>query len=173
MQPCRSCFSVRQLILYIFSLLMTFIALSAQAGQYTVGDKIEPISLKDQHAKSHIVDASAEVILFSRDMKGSDLLKQGLTDVGPEYLIGKKAVYIADISRMPKLIAKMIAIPAMRERPYSMLLDRDGKTTAHFPCMEDQATLIFLDQLTVRRIVNVTNALAVKQELEGTTDVKN
>ena len=80
---------------------------------------------------------------------------------------GRRAVYVADISGMPGLIAKTFAIPAMRDRPYFMLLDRDGETTARLPDIEGQATLVFLDRLAVRRIVNVTEAPAVQRELES------
>jgi hypothetical protein len=140
---------------------------AAFAQHYAVGDAIEPFTLEDQHGEKRTVDASAKVILFSRDMEGGDLLKQGLAGVEPDYLNGQKAVYVADISRMPGLIATMFAIPAMRDRPYSMLLDRNGKTTARLPDAEGQATLIFLDRLTVQRIVHVTEAPAVRRELEG------
>ena len=68
---------------------------------------------------------------------------------------------------MPSLVATMFAIPAMRDRPYAMLLDRDGKTTTRLPALEGQAALIFLDRLTVQRIVNVTDAAAVRRELDG------
>ena len=68
---------------------------------------------------------------------------------------------------MPGLIARMFAIPAMRDRPYSMLLDRDGKTTARLPSAQAQATLVFLDGLTVQRIINVAEAPAVRRELES------
>jgi hypothetical protein len=140
---------------------------AAFAQPYAVGDSIAPFTLEDQHGKSRTVDASAKVILFSRDMEGGDLLKQGLGEVDREYLNSRGAVYVADISRMPGLIAAMFAIPAMRDRPYSMLLDRDGKTTARLPDTKGQATLVFLDRLTVQRIVHVSEAPAVRRELEA------
>ena len=143
------------------------LANAAFAEPYVVGDRIDPFTLEDQHGKSHTVDASAKVILFSRDMDGGDVLKEGLADVDPEYLTGRSAVYVADIAAMPRLVARMFAIPAMRERPYAMLLDRDGKGTARLPAVEGQATLLFLDQLVALRIVHVAEAPAVRRELES------
>jgi hypothetical protein len=158
------------LLVWALALSAMLMADAAFAEHYTVGDEIEVFTLEDQHGESRTVDASVRVILFSRDMDGGDFLKEGLADVAPEYLNGKKAVYVADISGMPGLIATMFAIPAMRDRPYSMLLDRDGETTARLPDVEGQATLIFLDRLTVQRIVHVTEAPAVQRELEGAPD---
>ena len=49
----------------------------------------------------------------------------------------------------------------------SMLLDRDGETTIRLPDAEGQATLLFLDGLSVQRIVHVAEAPAVRRELES------
>jgi len=160
------------LILSAFALASLGAADTAFAEHYTVGDQIAPFTLEDQHGDSHTVDASVKVLLFSRDMDGGEFLKQGLADVSPEYLPSMGAVYVADISGMPGLIARMFAIPAMRDRPYSMLLDRDGDTTARLPDIEGQATLVFLEDLNVARIVHVTEAPAVQKELDGASAAK-
>ena len=165
MQDRRSRSSSRRLLVWALALPAMLMADGALAEHYVVGDAIEPFTLADQHGEDRTVDASVKVILFSRDMDGGDFLKRGLADVAPGYLDGKKAVYVADISGMPGLIARMFAIPAMRDRPYSMLLDRDGETTKRLPDVEGQATLIFLERLSVQRIV--TEASAVQRELEG------
>jgi len=158
--------STWQSIPWVLALLAPLVANASFAQPYAVGDTIEPLTLEDQHGDRRSVDESVRVILFSRDMDGGDILKQGLADVEPGYLDGQHAVYVADISGMPGLIAKMFAIPAMRKRPYAMLLDRDGETTARLPDTEGQATLIFLDRLTIERIAHVMEASAVRRELE-------
>lgn len=154
-----------------FGLAMALVASTASAEHYSaehyyaVGDTIEALILEDQHGERHPVDASVNVVLFSRDMKGGEVLKEGLADVAPGYLAAMKAVYVADISEMPGMVARMFAIPAMRDRPYSILLDRDGDTTARLPDVDGQATLIFLDRLTVQRIVSVSEPAALKRQL--------
>jgi hypothetical protein len=159
--------SFRRFLVPVLVFGALLLAGAALAEPYAVGDKIEPITLEDQHGKTHTVDESVKVLLFSRDMEGGDFLKQGLADVQPDYLTGKNAVYVANISAMPRLVARMFAIPAMRDRPYAMLLDRDGKATERLPGAEKQATLVFLDQLVVQRIVHVAEAPAVRKELES------
>lgn len=163
---CRtSLITNRFLSVCLFGFSIGLMADFASAEHYAVGDRIEPFTLEDQHGENNTADESVKVILFSRDMEGGDLLKDGLADVAPGYLSEKKAIYVADISAMPGLIAKMFAIPAMRDRPYSILLDRDGTTTAGLPAEEGKASLVFLDRLTVQRIVYVTEAPAVQREL--------
>ena len=147
-------------------IVLMLVAQPAFADPWVVGDILEPFTLEDQHGEERTVDASVEVILFSRDMKGGDFLKKGLEDVEPGYLESRNAVYVSDISAMPRLIARMFAIPSMRKRPYPMLLDRDGTATVRLPDEKDRATLIFLRELRVERIVHVTEASAVRAELE-------
>lgn len=159
--------SCRRLLVPALALSALLVVDAASAQPYAVGDAVEAFTLEDQRGERRSVDASVKVILFSRDMDGGDLLKQGLADVEPGYLEARNAVYVADISRMPGLVATLFAIPAMRGRPYPMLLDRDGKATARLPSAEAQATLVFVDQLTVERIVHVAEASAVRRELEG------
>ncbi|PLY04708.1 MAG: hypothetical protein C0622_02405 [Desulfuromonas sp.] len=148
-------------------LLVTIIANTALAGEYTVGDVIEPIRLDDQHGMSRTVDVADKIILFSRDKKGADLLKHGLQDVSLDCLREKDVVYVADISGMPRLIAWLLAIPRMRDLPYPILLDRDGTQTARLPDVEGQATFIFIDRFSITRIVHVADVPAVKRELDS------
>jgi hypothetical protein len=63
---------------------------------------------------------------------------------------------------MPKLVARLFAVPSMRRRPYPMLLDRTGEATARLPDVEEQATLLFLDELRIERIEHVDSADGVR-----------
>jgi len=137
-------------------------ALRVGAEPFSVGDRIEPFSLEDQHGVRHSVDESTAVILFSRDMDGGKLLKEAFAEDESDPLEGLGAAYVADISGMPKLVAKLFALPSMRRRPYSMLLDRDGTTTARLPDVEGRATLLFLDRLEIERIEHVGSVEAIR-----------
>jgi hypothetical protein len=122
-----------------------------------------PFSLDDQHGKTHAVDATTQLILYSRDMDGGDVVKQVLEPLGDDYLERSRAVYIADISRMPGLISKTIAIPRMRGRSYATLLDREGSTQSVIPSQPGKATVLRLEAL---RVVDV-RYLGSVDELRG------
>ncbi len=132
---------------------------------YAVGDTIEAFALEDQHGDSGGVDASTRVILFSRDMPGGDLLKEALEDVEAGALEARGAVYVSDISGMPALVSRLMAVPAMRRRPYDLLLDRDGDVTARLPDAIRQATLIHLDALRIERIEHASDAATIRASL--------
>jgi len=154
-------------------LALLLLALSAGAegaDPYAVGDEMEPFTLEDQHGEPHTVAANVALILFGRDMDGGDILKQALADAPEGLLAERKAAYVADISRMPKLVARMFALPAMRRRPYAVLLDRDGATTARLPSEEGKATLIFRDAAKITRLLHLDDPAAVRSAVEGGAD---
>jgi hypothetical protein len=146
-------------------LLALLAALPAQAEPWAVGERIEPFSLEDQHGTTRRVDATTRVVLFSRDMEGGDVLKRALEPAPEGFLEARGAAYVADVSRMPGLVTRLFALPSMRRRGYPMLLDRDGETTARLPDAEGKATLIFLDDLRIERVLHEARPEALRQAL--------
>ena len=83
------------------------------------------------------------------------MLKAALADVEEGALEQVNALYIADISGMPALVSRLFAVPAMRRRPYAMLLDRDGSKTQRLPDAPEKATVIFLEQAKITRVLHL------------------
>jgi hypothetical protein len=152
------------------ALALFFAAASgAAAPPLGAGDVLAPFSLEDQHGVVHPVDAGVRVILISRDMDGGGLLKQALDQAGADaaWLAERNAVYVADISRMPALVARLFAIPRLRGRGYPVLLDRDGSVTARLPTAEKRASVIQLDALRIARVTHADSAAAVRAALDA------
>jgi len=131
---------------------------------YAVGSEIAPIVLLDQFGVEQQIDEEVRLVLFARDMTGGGVIKDVLA-ARPEALVVNDAVYVADISGMPQLIARMSAIPKMRERPYPTLLDRDGVATAAFPAQEGRATVMRLEALRVTQVDFVASTAALREAL--------
>jgi len=153
-------------------LLALLLANGAAAAPYAVGDTMEPLSLEDQHDDKRSLDGSVQVVLFSRDMDGGDLLEDALANTPKGFLDEKHALYVADIHGMPSFVARMFAIPSMRKRPYSMLLDREGEVTARFPSEEGKATLLFLDDLDIQRVFYAASPNQIREALGLPQQVK-
>ena len=158
----RSHSATAALGLALAGLLLAAPAAAEPAGP---GDALTPFTLEDQHGEERSVDEATKMVLFSRDMDGGALLKDALADVEPGALASLGAAYVADISGMPALVARMFAVPAMRKRPYPMLLDREGQVTAQLPDVEGQATLIFLEGLVVSRVAHLGSAAELRETL--------
>lgn len=148
--------------------LMLGLVLSAPlafAEPYAVGSSIEPFELPDQHGETRRVDASRRVLLFTRDMQAGDVLKQALATDGKGLLDAARAAYVADVNAMPALVLRMFALRKMRQRPYPMLLDRDGKQTARLPAQPGKITLLVLDSLRIAELRYLASADEVRAAL--------
>ena len=154
---------MRALIFAICTLFAGF----AQASFYAEGELISSFQLQDQFENEVVVSSGTEVLLFSRNMKGGDIIKEALELLKDGNEQGQdNLVYVADISGMPSLIARFVAIPQMKDLPFSMGLDREGDVTKMLPGEEDKATLIRLDKLKIIDVVIIESSEALLKELK-------
>jgi hypothetical protein len=124
------------------------------------GTRISAFSIQDQHGQTHRIDDHVKAILFARDMDASRHIDEVLRARSATLEDGRVA-WISDISRMPRLISRFVAIPSMRGRPYRMLLDHDGALTRDFPGEAGKVTLLRLDDLRIDRIEKLDSAEAL------------
>jgi len=123
-------------------------------------------TLLDQYDKSYTQNDDLKVLLVARDMAGGKLVKAALEGRPQGYLEQRHAVFVADISRMPSLISKIFAVPAMRDYNYRVLLDREPRVASHFQVPEDSVLWISLQQGRVLASQAYTSAPALREALE-------
>jgi hypothetical protein len=140
---------------------------AAHAQEPDAPRTVAAFALEDQHGELRRIDESARGILLSRDMTGGDFVKTALAEDGLHRLETAGVRYVADVSRMPSLIRKTFAEPAMRKRPYPILLDRDGAATKDLPRADERAVLVVLDRLAVVRVDELDSAGAVRAALDA------
>ncbi|GIU27539.1 hypothetical protein L2719_13005 [Shewanella schlegeliana] len=138
---------MRALIFVLSSLFAT----SVWASTYQVGDQITDIKLQDQHEAQYQVDSSTTRVLFSSSMDGGTVIQETL-EADPELVKDTSLIYVADISGMPSLIARFVALPQFKKFPYRVALDNEGEQTKPLPAQKDQATLIELDNNQITKI---------------------
>jgi hypothetical protein len=117
-------------------LLLGFLPLWAQALE--VGERLAPWTLLDQFDQAFTLDNQTQTLLVARSMEAAKLVEAALQGQPKGYLEGRHAVFLADIQRMPRLIAKMFAVPAMRDYSYRVMLDREGRVATRYPGAEDK-----------------------------------
>jgi len=141
--------------------LLTSAVFTTHSADLTVksGDQLDPIALEDQHGNDITINDQTRLVLFTSDMDGGKVVRKVLDDRkdAAELLAGGNAKYVSDISKMPSLVRRMMALPAMRKRPYPIMLDSEGPTTANLPRQKDAVTLISLDALKVTSVEYTTN----------------
>ncbi|RXJ85005.1 hypothetical protein [Arcobacter cloacae] len=143
-------------------LFTALLSLSAIASSLTVDSQVPAIKIKDQFEKEHTIDANVKTILFASDKGTSDILKEYLLSKDADILTKNNAVYVADISGMPSLISKFVALPKMKKYPFSVLL-LDDTNKDNFSKEEGKIIVYTLDNSKVTNIAKIST----KEELEA------
>lgn len=147
---------------FLFTVLLS---LSAIANSLTVGSDIPTLTVKDQFEKDHTVDANVKTILFSASKTGGTTIKDFLLTKDKDYLTTNNAVYIADITAMPSLVTKFIAMPKMKDYPFSVLLI-DEANKGLFAVKEDMVSIISLENGKITDIKYVKTVEELAQNLK-------
>ncbi|AZC26014.1 MULTISPECIES: hypothetical protein [Pseudomonas] len=145
-------------------LLLSLLPLWANALE--VGERLAPWTLLDQFDEAYSLDSQARVLLVARSMEAAKLVNAALKDKPKDYLQERQGVFVADIQRMPALIAKMFAVPAMRDYPYRVMLDRDGRVAPRYVAAEDKVLWLQLQdgRLVARQEYATAEQLAAALE---------
>ena len=125
----------------------------AAAATLAAGSALPAITHADQHDRKATLGPDVRIVVLTRDMAAGDTVKEGFAGMDQAALELRGAVYVADISGMPSMIASMFAVPKMRDRSYRILLDRDGVATTDFPYVEGRPTVLFVEQGKITRVV--------------------
>ena len=142
----------------LFSALL-FVATFANA--LNIGDSAPTFEIKDQFEKMHKISADTKTILLAETRSTSVIIREYLLTKEKNFLEDNKAQYIADISGMPSLISRFIALPKMRDYPFSILLV-DEEQTKSFTKKEDKITVYTLTDGKVSdvKFIETTEELA-------------
>ncbi|MBM3112222.1 FAD/FMN-containing dehydrogenase [Pseudomonas sp. P66] len=149
---------------YAIALLLSLSPLLAQAVE--VGEQLKPWTLLDQYDQAYSLNDQTRTLLVASNMDGAKLVKAALEDRPKGYLETRNTVFVADIQRMPALISKLFAIPAMRDYSYRVLLDRDGSVATRYAPAEDKVLWLQLDKGQVVSQREFTSAEELRQALE-------
>ncbi|MBX8602611.1 hypothetical protein K5D40_10245 [Pseudomonas cichorii] len=111
-------------------LLLALLPLTAQALQ--VGDRLTPWTLLDQYDQPYTLNNQTQTLLVARSMDAAKLVNAALKDKPKGFLESRQTVFVADIQKMPSVIASLFAIPKMRDYSYRVILDRDARIVPQY-----------------------------------------
>lgn len=147
---------MKYLSLWAASLLFTSVSLAEQFPTTT---------LNNQWDKSVSINQETTLVIFASDMDANDIIKASLDELKITNLAERHWVYAADISGMPSVIAKMFALPKMRDYAFPIALDREGDKTATWLKKEEQVTTFTLNNLAITHVKYFADKEAFKQFL--------
>jgi hypothetical protein len=124
---------------------LLFIALlPLAANAVEVGDTLAPWTLLDQYDQPYTFGNDAQILLVARSMDAAKIVNGALQDTPKTFLESRHAVFVADIQKMPAIIAKMFAVPAMRAYSYRVMLDRESRVVPRYSGDVDKVLMLKL-----------------------------
>lgn len=138
----------------------------------SLGDALPTINYINQFDKQAPIPNETEKILFISDMDASKITHPLFLKEGDDYLLKFKTIIISDINRMPSLISKFVAIPKMREYPYTLRLIREEKIGDPFPRTKGLVTCIELKADLITKIEFHDTEQTVRNFIENSPNTK-
>ncbi len=132
--------------------LSLLLPLALFAGPVEVGQPLPALTLKDQHDKAWQIEADTRLVLFAAGRKASNLALAVLGAQPKDFLPQRRALYLADMSRMPGFVTRTFALPSLRDQPFRVGVSLDERVLADWPAQSDAVLLIDLEQGKVSRI---------------------
>lgn len=127
------------------------------ASQAAMAQTLSAHSFEDQWEKQQVLDNQVQWLVYSTHKDGGKWVKESLQELGWTDLKSKQLLYVADISAMPSLITKFIAIPNMQDYPFPIALDTEGEVTADWPQQEEKVNVYRLNQLNIEEAKHLSS----------------
>ncbi|MEO5716661.1 MAG: hypothetical protein ABIT37_24495 [Luteolibacter sp.] len=117
---------------------------SAFSAPYEKGQRVESFQAKDQFDNAFTFKPKeTSFLLVTTDMETGKKANGALTALGKDFLVNKKAVYLANINGMPA-IGRMFAIPKMKKYTHRIILGDDAALIARFPEQAGKVSVLAL-----------------------------
>jgi hypothetical protein len=134
---------------------------ASAADALVVGRPLPEIGFVDQFDATHAL-GNCDWLLFAPDRRSSDIARDLLSDPDRVDMSRQRLCHVADISTMPAVITKLVAVPAMRDYPHPVLLDHAGTLTAGWPRQPGHLTVLDVRE---GRIASVDFAASVDEAI--------
>jgi hypothetical protein len=131
----------------------------------TIGEKISPFTLKDQFGKEHTLKNDTKKLIMVFTKVTGHTVKEYLKTKPNDYLSSKNMIFIADIHKMPSLIAKYVALPDLQKLKYPILLISDDKNAENFTNEKytGRIMVVSLEDLVVKDVTLLNNVKDLAQ----------
>jgi len=132
-----------------------------------IGSKLE-LKLPDQFNKEHILSSDTKKLIFVFSKNTGHIAREFFKKQSKDYLDSKKAIFVADISKMPAFIRNTFAMPDFKKSHYNILLIYDKKVTKKFEkgIDKDKVVVVTLDNKRVTNIKFASNEDELKKLLK-------
>jgi len=118
-----------------------------------IGDLVPVLNLKDQYDIPHQISAENHKLILAIDNESTALAVELIESREQGWLSEGKQVFLADIHKMPSIIARIVAIPQLRKKHYPILLGNDMHELQIFPRKKNCVTVVKAKEGKVSNLV--------------------
>lgn len=133
-----------------------------------VGKPFVSGTLKDQFDREGQVTEDTEKVIMVFSKSTGHLVKEFLNTKPNDYLDKEHVVFIADVSGMPSMILKYVALPDLQKHKYSIFLIRDAKESKKFrnDKYKEYIMVVDLDDGRIEEVKFVTTAKDLEEAID-------
>ncbi len=134
----------------------------------TISKNMDIFTFNDQFDKPQSLSKDTKKVIFVFKKATGHTMNNYLHTKPKDYLSSKNILFVADISKMPSLIAKYVAIPDLQKNEYSVLLIKDEEASKKFKNekYELRIMVVSLDNLKVTKVSFLNNPKDLDLELK-------
>ncbi len=132
-----------------------------------IGEPFGAQKLVDQFDKEGEIGADTKKVIMAFSKATGHLVKEFLSTQPKDYLASHHAVFIADVSGMPKVIYEYMALPGLQKNDFSIYLLKSEDEAKKFKNEKyaDYVMVIDLDNGIVEKVEFVTTVDDLKKSL--------
>lgn len=133
-----------------------------------IGREFGAEKLTDQFGKEGEISGDTKKVIMAFSKATGHLVKEFLATQPKDYLASHNAVFIADVSGMPKVIYEYMALPGLQKNEFSIYLLTDEKDAEKFKNEKyaDYVMVVDLDNRMVEKVEFVTTVDELKKSLD-------
>lgn len=138
-------------------LIASVIAISAQS--FKIGSDIQMLNefnFETPKSRKMKVPLNTRTVLIAFDKDTGALVNEYLSTKNKYFLQRNKAIFIADINKMPTVITNMFALPKLREYKHLIYLHYGEKFQNVVPKKSEKVTVVKFEDKQVKSISYIT-----------------
>ncbi|MCK9455401.1 MAG: hypothetical protein WCY51_00960 [Sulfurimonas sp.] len=107
-----------------------------------------------------------ELVIVAFEKDTGALVNEYLDTQSPFYLQKSNSIFIADINKMPTVIANMFALPKLQKYKHLIYLHYGEKLQAVVPNKEQKVTLLYIEDSKIKEISFISTHKELKMAIE-------
>jgi len=112
------------------------------------------------------IPKDVKLVIVSSEKATGALVNEYLDTQNADYLQKNRAVFIADINKMPSLVTKMLALPKLRKYKHPIYINYDERFEEIVPNKEERVTLLYVENSIIKNISYISTKEELKKAIE-------